>query len=91
MVLATAAISCQKDGMKIDVYKIDTGYGYKITQNGKILIKQNTIPSEPGGKKFCDSLDALKVGTEVMKLLHYDKVPAITGDDLNRLNIKLKC
>jgi Domain of unknown function (DUF4907) len=88
---AIVSTSCTKDEMRVEAYKIETGYGYRITEHGKTMIQQGSIPSVPGNKKFCDSLDALRVGNEVIKLLRTGKIPAITADDLRRLNIKLKC
>ncbi|WP_297332950.1 DUF4907 domain-containing protein [Flavobacterium sp.] len=91
IVAAVAAVSCSNDILLVEVYKSDAGYGYKITENGKVLIKQNTIPSQNGNKMFCDSVDALKVGNAVKNLIQENKVPTIKQDDLYRLNIKLKC
>lgn len=85
------SVSCKEEDFKAEVFAVGGGYGYHITKQGKILIRQESVPAEPGNKKFCDSLDALKVGNEVIKLLHKGKIPAITKDDLKRLDIKLKC
>jgi Domain of unknown function (DUF4907) len=93
IVSALLLFSCGKDKDKLtaEVYRLDGGYGYKIIYKDRILIKQTAIPSLPGNKKFCDSIDAVKVSNEVVKLLKSRKSPTITGSDLQRLKIKLKC
>lgn len=85
------AASCSQKEVTAQVYKINGGYAYKVIYKDRTLINQSAIPSVPGNKKFCDSLDAVKVSNEVIKLIKSRKTPTITKDDLSRLKIKLKC
>lgn len=92
LILSTiACLSCKRDNLELQVYKVDNGYGYEIIHKDRILIKQNSIPSVQGNKKFCDSIDAVKVGNRVIDLLRSNKIPVIKDKDLKKLNIKLKC
>lgn len=86
-------VSCngKDDEVAAQVYRQDGGYGYKIIYRERVLINQGAIPAIPGGKKFCDSLDAVKVSNEVLERFKNRTTPTITADDLKRLKIKLKC
>jgi hypothetical protein len=39
-----------------------TGWGYNITEDGKLLIHQDRIPGVPGSRPFVSKEDAAKVG-----------------------------
>lgn len=86
-------VSCDghKSDITMEVYRQEGGYGYKIIQKNRLLINQSIIPSVQGNRKFCDSIDAVKIGNEVIKMIKKHKTPVITTNDLQRLKIKLKC
>lgn len=73
------------------VYKIDNGYGYSITYNGKILIKQDYIPAIYGSQAFCSYDDALDVSNLVKEKLSKNKNPKISLFELKELEISLNC
>lgn len=71
-----------------EVYRLDENkYGYNVLYKGKIFIKQETIPSIEGNKRFNDSIDALKVLDLVLIKLNDGKNPSVTKQDLKKLNI----
>lgn len=85
-------LSCTtNDRLQVVAFKAGKGYGYRITVDGKILVKQQTIPAIAGGKVFCNSNDAILVGTEVLKKLRNQESPVIRVEDLTRLNISTNC
>ncbi|WP_348822629.1 DUF4907 domain-containing protein [Flavobacterium aestuarii] len=81
-------IFCQKEqDLKIQSIKITNGWGYVITSNDKILIKQTIIPVISESKSFETEKEALAVGQLVLKKLKSNNSPTITKNDLILLKI----
>ncbi len=83
-------IACtRKESFKMESFKTKTGWGYSITSNDRVLIKQSIIPVINDTKSFKTKEDALKVGNLVVDKLHKDLSPTVTKNDLILLKIKL--
>ncbi|MBW4359596.1 DUF4907 domain-containing protein [Flavobacterium taihuense] len=83
-------ISCQKEeSLKIQSIKINNGWGYSITKNEKIIIKQTVIPVIGKNKNFQTEKEALAIGQLVLKKLNANNSPTITKNDLILLKIKI--
>ncbi|MET0943856.1 MAG: DUF4907 domain-containing protein [Flavobacterium sp.] len=83
-------IACtRKESFTIETFKTKTGWGYSITSNDRVLIKQSIIPVINDTKSFKTKEDALKVGTLVVDNLNKDLSPTVTKNDLILLKIKL--
>jgi hypothetical protein len=66
------------------------GYGYKIFNNDKLYINQPMIPSVAGIKGFETKEDAQKVANLVVEKINNGIMPpAVTEEELKKLNIKL--
>lgn len=70
-----------------DTYQTDSGWGYKITKNGKIFIKQDCIPAIPGSISFKTKTDAEKTAKLVLERVKSKHNPSISIKDLEFLNI----
>lgn len=82
--------ACNKQPEKtVATIKTPTGWGYTISQNNKIIIKQSIIPVIDKNISFQSEQDALKVGQLVLEKLNNDLSPTITKNDLNLLSIQL--
>lgn len=84
--------SCKEKEMAFngEVYGIENGkFGYTILYNGKVFIKQETIPTIQGNKNFNDSIDALKTLDLVLEKLNAGEKPTLSSDEFKRLKIKL--
>lgn len=77
--------------IKVEVYKVDNGFGYLLNENGKVLIKQNFIPAVPGKKAFCTIEDAKKTANIVKQKIVDKKSPTITINELKQLNLNYNC
>ncbi|MCW2117846.1 DUF4907 domain-containing protein [Flavobacterium sp. 7A] len=75
--------------MTLNSFKTSTGWGYTISQNKKIIIKQTIIPVIENNSSFKTESDALKVGQLVLEKLNNNISPTVTKNDLNLLSIKL--
>ncbi|MEI6184703.1 MAG: DUF4907 domain-containing protein [Bacteroidota bacterium] len=65
-------------------------WGYTIVKNGKTIIKQTTVPSQPGTKGFKKKEDAGKVAALVIKKLKTkNDLPTISKEELIQLHIQL--
>ena len=65
-------------------------WGYSITKNGKVVIKQTTVPSQPGVKGFRKKDDAAKVAALVIKKMKAkNELPTISKEELTQLHIQL--
>jgi len=82
-------ISCNKtESLKVQPLKTESGWGYIITKDEKIIIKQTFIPVISENKSFKTENEALKVGNLVLQKLKDDLSPTITKKDLFLLAIK---
>lgn len=91
-----AFILIRKDFTKTNYYEVlvhetKDGYGYSITYNKKVLIKQDYIPAIQDIQSFCSSEDALKVATLVKEKLNKKENPKVSLIDLKQFKIKLNC
>ncbi|MFV8321454.1 DUF4907 domain-containing protein [Flavobacterium sp. LS2R12] len=83
-------ISCNKsENLILKSLKTPTGWGYYITNNGKIIIKQAIIPVISENKSFKTEREALKVGNLVLQKLKDDLSPTVTKKDLFLLAVKI--
>ncbi|WP_299779607.1 DUF4907 domain-containing protein [uncultured Formosa sp.] len=73
------------------VYTVNSGYGYKITMNDKLLIKQDYIPAIPKNIPFCNEEDANTIADLVISKLENKIAPTITVEELEKNNIDLNC
>lgn len=85
-------VSCKKNDALFGVnsFKVNDGWGYEITINKKIVIKQSVIPSVKYKKSFKSEDDALKVGNFVMKKVKHKESPTVDEKDLIALQIDYK-
>lgn len=81
----------KKDPFKTSVYKTKTGFGYSISYNTKVLIKQDFIPAIQNNQSFCNFEDAQKVANLVKEKLHKKENPKLSLIELKQLNIQLIC
>jgi len=83
-------IFCQKEeNLKLHPLKINAGWGYIITNDKKIIIKQTVIPVISTSKSFQTEKEAFQVGNLVLKKLRDNLSPTITKNDLILLKIKI--
>jgi len=68
-------------------FKAENGWGYTITVNNKVFIKQTVIPAVEGNKGFSTQEDAAKVAQLVIDKLANHESPAIKKEDLQKLEI----
>ncbi|WP_159023402.1 DUF4907 domain-containing protein [Formosa sp. L2A11] len=73
------------------VYKTNSGYGYEITMNDKLLIKQDYIPAISENISFCNEDDANKIADIVISKLEEKVAPTITLEELKENKIILNC
>ena len=79
------------DVYKTSVYKLSEGYGYRISYQDKLIIKQDIIPYIESNQPFCNFEDAQKVANMVKEKLNNRENPMISLQDLKSLNIQLNC
>lgn len=87
---ATDVVDMAKKGMvPVDGYtfKTDNGWGYTITVNNKVFIKQTLIPAIEGNRGFSTQEDAAKVAQLIIDKLANHKSPAVKKEDLEKLGI----
>jgi hypothetical protein len=64
------------------------GWGYRISEKGKQIIDQQTIPGVPGNQGFLTSEDAQKVAELVIEKLEKGSFPpTISEEELQKLGI----
>jgi hypothetical protein len=83
-------IFCQKkENLKVQSLKVNDGWGYSISNNKKIIIKQTVIPVISEYKSFKTEKEALTIGRLVQKKLETNLSPTITKNDLILLKIRI--
>ena len=74
-------------GLQVHTIKMKEGYGYQITNNNIVLIRQEYIPAVEGKKVFSNVKDAKRVANLVMSKLTNKEDPVVYIKELKSLNI----
>lgn len=77
--------------IKISIHQVKNGFGYSLSANSKIIIKQDFIPVIEKKYSFCTFNEALKVAKLVKGKLINNQSPTITMKDLKSLEIGFNC
>lgn len=80
-----------KNKIEITTFKIKGGYGYLLSSNNKILIKQKYIPAIQKIKVFCTENEAFKIAVIVKKKITNNESPTLSVDELKNQNINFNC
>ena len=68
-------------------FQVPGGWGYNILVDRKIFIHQQTIPSIAGNKIFLTKQDAEKTSNLIIQKITDKKLPSITKNDLDSLQV----
>jgi hypothetical protein len=83
-------VFCKKEeNLKVKSIKVNNGWGYTISNDDKIIIKQTIVPVVSRCESFQTENEALAVGQLVMNKLESNLAPTITKNDLILLKIKM--
>ncbi|MEM6719548.1 MAG: DUF4907 domain-containing protein [Bacteroidota bacterium] len=88
--LCTACVE-QNYGITFEVIPLDTGFGYIIRIEDKIVIKQTFIPAIQGNMPFCTEKDAQNTADLVVQKMMQSKGPTVTIEELKALQIDFNC
>lgn len=70
---------------------VNKTFGYEIIVNGKILVRQPSIPALPGNDGFTTKKRAQKVADFVVKKIRNNEMPpTVKIDDLNKMGVLKK-
>ncbi|VAW21476.1 hypothetical protein MNBD_BACTEROID01-609 [hydrothermal vent metagenome] len=78
-----------KDKLKLETFRSEDGWGYRIIKNGRTFINQSYIPAIPGNHAFLTEEDALRVGKLVLKKVKELEIPSITVHELDSLGVSI--
>jgi len=67
---------------KLEVIRLESGWGYIILKNKKPFIYQECIPAIEGNRPFPDKISAHKTGKIVLKKLLNHKSPHVSKEEL---------
>jgi hypothetical protein len=81
----------KKEPFTTSVYSTNTGFGYSISYNNVLLIKQDYIPSIQKNQSFCTEQDAQAVANLVLEKLYKKVNPSVSPLELKKLGIKINC
>jgi hypothetical protein len=88
LLLNCSSNQLKDQGLKVSVFEINKGWGYKIEQNKKLIIYQPFIPVISGHTAFRSKNDALKTGNLVVKKILNNQAPTLTKEDLIKNGIE---
>lgn len=74
---------------EVKSFKMEKGWGYAISMNEKIIIRQTVIPAVSDKRSFRTEADALKTGNFVLERIKQNLSPTIAKKDLILLEILL--
>jgi len=89
-VIVTAAVLIGVSTLRHDpvgTFKSGEGWGYTITANGKVIIKQPYIPTLGNKIPFHSKRDAAKTGRMVLKKIQHGDSPTLTIEELRKAGI----
>jgi hypothetical protein len=67
---------------RLEIIRLDSGWGYKISKHNKPLILQEYIPAIKGNHPFPDKKYARETGKIVLKKLRNHESPRISKEEL---------
>ncbi|MGB8492146.1 MAG: DUF4907 domain-containing protein [Bacteroidales bacterium] len=70
---------------RVDVYRVDKGWGYDIILKNKVYIHQPFIPAIEGEMPFPDKRSARRTGDLVITKLKNHKPPAVSREELKSI------
>ena len=70
---------------KLKIIKLESGWGYTISNDQGIFIYQENIPVYQGVRSFPSKSTAKKTGKLVLKKLRERKLPVVTKNDLDQI------
>jgi hypothetical protein len=77
-----------KANIEIKTYKVEVGWGYDISVDGKLVVHQTNIPALPGNGGFKTEADARKVAElAVEKIRKNIMPPSLSVEELNNIGI----
>jgi broad specificity polyphosphatase/5'/3'-nucleotidase SurE len=78
-----------EDCLKVIPLKTESGWGYDISLQGKIIIHQVQVPGISGRYSFRTKSDAVKTGTLVISKIRKKEIPSVSQQELTLLGVKL--
>lgn len=80
--------SYKKFPFSLKLEQKDNYWTYSVYNGKKSFIYQDIIPAVPDNKRFSSKTDAEKVGKLVIHKLEHKKLPTITSQEIDSLQIK---
>ncbi|WP_352422636.1 DUF4907 domain-containing protein [Proteiniphilum sp.] len=68
----------------VETFQSANGWGYQITQQGKVIILQSYIPCIKGDHPFPNEKSALETGNIVVAKIRNNEAPSITPEELDK-------
>jgi Domain of unknown function (DUF4907) len=87
---ASTRQQAQKEIMDVGAYtfKSGNGWGYSITLDNQLFIKQASIPVYEGNRSFTTEADAAKIAALVIGKIKAHKKPVISKEELLQYGIR---
>lgn len=81
----------KEDSISINLFEIDGGYGYEISSENHLFVRQENIPAIQENIPFCSKEDAEKTAKMVKRKIIKKQSPSISLEELRELKIKINC
>jgi len=87
IVIFNVARISSREPNKVETFKVEGGWGYRIIRGEQTTVNQPFIPLLPGKTPFPNRTSAKKTGKIVLHRLEKGQIPVLTLDDLERLGV----
>jgi hypothetical protein len=87
IVFNVVRITSSPNADKVIAYRVEGGWGYRISHNDQVYIDQPFIPLLPGKNAFPSKRAALKTGKIVLERIQKQQLPVLTFDDLEKMGL----
>jgi hypothetical protein len=88
-VLAFVVFFTGRDNIRLKTFKSETGWGYTVSVDGKVVICQPFIPAIEGNRPFATRSDARKTGRMMIDRFNHGVDPSLSPDDLHKAGIRI--
>lgn len=71
------------------IFRNGNGYGYTINVNGRVAVRQPSVPSYDPSIVFCDSMEAVRISRLVISRIRNEEQVPLSRSEIKKYDVAL--